>query len=58
MHKKCNYRIRTTTSAKYINMSLDWENDKSWLWTFEPNQDIKEEKEVPSQCLFDFSKFK
>ena len=57
-YKKCNYRIRTTTTAKYINMSLDWENDKSWLWTFEPNQDIKEEKEVPSKCLFDFSKFK
>ena len=28
-YKKCNYRIRSTDSAKYTNMSLDWSNDKS-----------------------------
>jgi superfamily II DNA or RNA helicase len=57
-YKKCNYRIRSIDSAKYTNMNIDWSSDKSWLWTFEPNQDVKEEKELPAKCLIDFSKLK
>jgi superfamily II DNA or RNA helicase len=41
-YKKCNYRIRYITSAAYNGMDLDWDNDKTWKWTFEPKGGLKE----------------
>lgn len=35
-YKKCNYRIRCTTSENYSTMKLDWTNDDSWVRVYEP----------------------
>lgn len=35
-YKKCNYRIRMIDSTKYTGMELDWDNDRTWKWIFEP----------------------
>lgn len=35
-YKKCNYRIRCTTSESYSTMMLDWEKDTSWVQVYEP----------------------
>lgn len=54
-YKKCDYRIRSTTSTKYVDMKLDWNHDDSWLWVFEPGQGQKKNDEVPAvQCAFAF----
>jgi superfamily II DNA or RNA helicase len=37
-YKKANYRIRQIDSRKYTNMSLDWDNDKTWTRVFEPKK--------------------
>jgi len=37
-YKKSNYRIRQIDSRKYTNMSLDWDNDKTWTHVFEPKK--------------------
>lgn len=35
-YKKCNYRIRCTTSESYSTMMLDWEKDTSWVKVYDP----------------------
>jgi superfamily II DNA or RNA helicase len=35
-YKNANYRIRQTDSTKYTNMSIDWDEDKTWKRVFEP----------------------
>ena len=35
-YKKSNYRIREIDSKKYVNMMIDWEEDKTWKRVFEP----------------------
>lgn len=57
-YKKCDYRIRTTDIAKYNTMRLDWDNDTSWLWTYEPNQNGKgKSQEKEDNCLINIAKF-
>ena len=54
-YKKCDYRIRSTTSTKYTDMKLDWNHDDSWLWVYEPGQGQKKNDEIPAvQCAFAF----
>jgi superfamily II DNA or RNA helicase len=64
-YKKANYRIRQIDSIKYTNMSIDWEEDKTWKRVFEPKtidnlcqpkleEDIDEElidKPIIGKCL-------
>jgi len=35
-YKKCNYRIRSIDSNRYVGMNFDWEEDKIWTRVFEP----------------------
>jgi superfamily II DNA or RNA helicase len=63
-YKKCNYRIRQIESSKYGGMVLDWSNDKTWKWTYEPKEgtpqnDHKEavEEAKKIQCMIDPSMF-
>jgi len=35
-YKKCNYRIRSIDSNRYVGMNFDWEEDKTWTRVFEP----------------------
>jgi len=63
-YKKCNYRIRQIESSKYGGMALDWSNDKTWKWTYEPKEgtpqnDHKEavEEAKKIQCMIDPSMF-
>ena len=44
-YKKANYRIRQIDSIQYINMSIDWDADKSWKRVFEPKGQGKEKEE-------------
>ena len=37
-YKKCNYRIRQIDGDKYEGMSLDWNEDKTWKWVYEPKE--------------------
>lgn len=37
-YKKSNYRIREIDSKKYVNMMIDWEEDKTWKRVFEPKE--------------------
>ena len=54
-YKKCDYRIRTICSNEYTTMSLDWNNDKSWKWVFEPGKgkklDDEDSKCPPKKCM-------
>jgi hypothetical protein len=63
-YKKCNYRIRQIESSKYSGMALDWSNDKTWKWTYEPKdcalqndhkEAVEEAKKI--QCMIDPSMF-
>jgi len=35
-YKKCNYRIRQTTSSQYKNMMIDWNKDHTWKRLYDP----------------------
>ena len=35
-YKKCNYRIRQTTSSQYKNMMIDWMKDNTWKRLYDP----------------------
>ena len=54
-YKKCDYRIRSICSNEYQTMSLDWNNDKSWKWVFEPGKgkklDDEDSKLPPRKCM-------
>lgn len=54
-YKKCDYRIRSICSNEYQTMSLDWNNDKSWKWVFEPGKgkklDDEDSKFPPRKCM-------
>jgi len=39
-YRKCNYRIRTIDSNKYLGFLLDWQTDQTWLRTFEPKHGV------------------
>ena len=63
-YKKCNYRIRQIESSKYGGMLLDWSNDKTWKWVYEPKEGIiqndhkesvEEAKKI--QCMIDPAMF-
>jgi hypothetical protein len=63
-YKKCNYRIRQIESSKYGGMALDWSNDKTWKWTYEPkdNNVSNDQKEIVEEakkikCMIDPSMF-
>lgn len=56
-YKKCNYRIRYIDSKKYQGMCLDWNEDKTWLRSFEPKDisktcDTLEIDEKKSNTIF------
>ena len=62
-YKKSGYRIRNIDSPKYTNMSIDWNKDKSWLWTFEPNQNSQNneknnDNDNEMECMINFFKLK
>ena len=51
-YKKANYCIRQIDSIQYINMSIDWDTDKTWKRVFEPKgQGTKEENEEEDEEL-------
>lgn len=62
-YKKSGYRIRNIDSPKYTNMSIDWNKDKSWLWTYEPNQNSQNneknnDNDNEMECMINFFKLK
>ena len=62
-YKKSNYRIREIESKNYVNMNIDWEEDKTWKRVYEPKDKNcsvdTEEKEVKTifggKCLINIS---
>ena len=47
-YKKSNYRIREIDSNHYKNMLIDWNEDKTWKWCYEP-------KNFYSDCINNIS---
>jgi len=62
-YKKSNYRIREIESSKYVDMMIDWDEDKTWKRVYEPKDNTgnceTEDKETKTvfggKCLIDIS---
>lgn len=39
-YRKCDYRIRSIQSPKYMGMAFDWKKDYSWIKVFDPRKNI------------------
>ena len=62
-YKKSNYRIREIESSKYVDMMINWDEDKTWKRVYEPKDNTgnceTEDKETKTvfggKCLIDIS---